>query len=87
LHKLAGKSGRATIYCVAAYYDGKKLLIGRGRVAGKIVPPRVKTGFGFNTVFVPDGYEQTFAEMPPELHDQLSHRGRAIRDLLPQLGY
>jgi len=85
LYELGGESGRATIYCAAAYYDGEKLLIGHGQVAGKVVEPRTKTGFGFNKIFVPDGYEQTFAEMSPDLHDKLSHRGNAIRDLLPQL--
>jgi XTP/dITP diphosphohydrolase len=87
LYELGGESGRATIFCVAAYYDGGKLLIGHGQVAGKVVEPRVDNGFGFNKIFVPDGYGQTFAEMAPELHDRLSHRGNAIRDLLPQLGY
>ena len=36
-------------------------------------------GFGYDPVFVPEGYEQTFAEMEPALKDRLSHRGIAVR--------
>jgi len=37
-------------------------------------------GFGYDPVFVPEGYEQTFAEMEPALKDRLSHRGIAVRE-------
>jgi inosine triphosphate pyrophosphatase len=84
LYKLSNGGGAATVYCTIAYYDGQKLLIGQGQVNGH-VGPRRKDGFGFEVVFVPNGYEQTFAEMPDNLKDSLSHRGRAIHDLLPQL--
>jgi inosine triphosphate pyrophosphatase len=84
LYKLAGDNKATIIYCVVAYYDGQQLLIGHGHVSGQVVPRR-KEGFGFETVFQPDGYTQTFSEMTDELKDQLSHRGRALRDLLPQL--
>jgi inosine triphosphate pyrophosphatase len=84
LRKLGGNDARARVICVAAYYDGQELFIGHGEVTGKVVSERVNHGFGFERVFVPDGYDQTFAEMPDELKDRLSHRGKAIRDLLPQ---
>lgn len=85
IHTLGGDNAKTTVKCVAAYYDGRQMLIGRGEVIGKAVPQRVDRGFGFERVFVPDGCEQTFAEMPDDLKDSLSHRGNAIRDLLPQL--
>ncbi|MCK9218488.1 MAG: RdgB/HAM1 family non-canonical purine NTP pyrophosphatase [Bacteroidales bacterium] len=49
-----------------------------GRVDGKITTVRAgKDGFGYDPVFVPDGYSQSFAQMPPYLKNGISHRGRA----------
>jgi non-canonical purine NTP pyrophosphatase (RdgB/HAM1 family) len=54
-----------------------------GRVDGVLVdPPRGGHGFGYDPMFQPDGHQQTFAEMPIEEKQKLSHRGRAFRQLL-----
>jgi len=54
-----------------------------GRVDGSIIwPPRGEQGHGYDPVFVPAGHHHTFAEMPPEEKDALSHRGKAARELI-----
>ena len=54
-----------------------------GRVDGHIVwPPRGDKGHGYDPVFVPAGHDRTFAEMAAEEKDALSHRGKAVRELI-----
>ncbi|MQL73100.1 hypothetical protein Taro_005434 [Colocasia esculenta] len=49
-----------------------------GKTHGKIVPPRGPTDFGWDPIFQPDGYEQTYAEMPKDEKNQISHRSKAL---------
>lgn len=54
-----------------------------GIVEGKILEnPRGTQGFGYDPVFVPDGFTQSFAEMSAEQKNKISHRGRAIEKLV-----
>jgi XTP/dITP diphosphohydrolase len=51
-------------------------------VAGRLIRvPRGSGGFGYDPIFVPDGFDLTTAEMTPEAKDAISHRGRAFRAL------
>lgn len=53
-----------------------------GVVEGRIIRQRKgNSGFGYDPVFVPDGYEKTFAEMDASLKNNISHRARAIQKL------
>lgn len=50
-----------------------------GIVGGKItLEKRGASGFGYDPVFLPDGYSETFAEMPAEVKNKISHRARAV---------
>ena len=71
----------ARFTCAIALYEPKakttKLFAGacEGRIARQA---RGDNGFGYDPLFVPEGYAQTFGELPDELKQQLSHRGRAL---------
>jgi XTP/dITP diphosphohydrolase len=54
-----------------------------GKVFGTIVwPPRGTRGFGYDPIFVPEGYSETFGEMEPVSKDAISHRARAFEKLM-----
>lgn len=57
-----------------------------GRVNGTLVwPPRGNRGFGYDPMFVPIGYEQTFGELDPQLKHSISHRADAFRKFVMEL--
>lgn len=61
-------------------------LVRHGVVEGHLLTePRGENGFGYDPLFVPDGYEQTTAELPAATKDAISHRGRAVRAILVDL--
>ncbi len=62
--------------------DGRSY-VGRGEVAGCLTRgPRGSNGFGYDPIFVPEGHQQTTAEIAPQEKDQLSHRSRAVSALV-----
>ena len=80
-------SRRARFRCVLAVARRGELIdTVDGTVEGNIAEePRGKDGFGYDPVFVPAGFDHTFAEMPVELKNQLSHRARAVVALRERL--
>jgi XTP/dITP diphosphohydrolase len=89
LAKVDAKSNgrRARFRCVLAVArEGRVLATFEGVVEGKIAErPRGLHGFGYDPIFIPDGFEETFAEMAEELKNNISHRARAIRQLQAKL--
>jgi XTP/dITP diphosphohydrolase len=71
----------ARFRCVIALArEGKLLGKFEGVVEGLIVDlPRGSLGFGYDPIFVPNGFDKTFGELPIELKNRISHRARAIR--------
>lgn len=78
---------RARFRCVLAVArDGQVLATVEGVVEGKITErPRGSHGFGYDPIFIPDGFEETFAELPKEVKNNISHRAKAIRKLQAEL--
>jgi XTP/dITP diphosphohydrolase len=76
-----GKVNRnARFVCVIAFASPENVFATfRGEVYGKIIDaPRGEGGFGYDPVFMPDGYDKTFAELAAETKDEISHRANAL---------
>jgi XTP/dITP diphosphohydrolase len=77
----AGRGAR--FVCVLALFDpaGESLRLFRGICAGRIADAaRGSQGFGYDPVFVPEGYDLSFAELPTAIKQRISHRARALAD-------
>lgn len=75
----------ARFVCAAALVvpAGEEAVV-EGRVDGHVIrEPRGGGGFGYDPIFVPEGETRTTAELDPAEKDRISHRGRAIRALVP----
>ena len=78
---------RARFRCVVALARDMTLLgtfegIVEGMIANEV---RGDSGFGYDPVFIPDGFEQTFGQLPAEVKNTISHRAKAIRGLAVKL--
>jgi len=79
---------RSARFCcvIALARQGKLLGTFEGIVEGTIIESaRGLHGFGYDPVFVPRGFEKTFAELPAEVKNTVSHRAKAIRGLTGKL--
>ena len=60
--------------------QSKVIKVEQGVCEGTIIDsPRGSNGFGYDPIFVPLGFDATFAELPPDIKDAISHRGKALR--------
>jgi XTP/dITP diphosphohydrolase len=83
------KARRARFRCVIVLARaGRKLAAFSGVVEGVIAArPKGAAGFGYDPLFVPEGYCQTFGELPPATKNRLSHRARALHKLREWSGF
>ncbi|KAG7189216.1 hypothetical protein KM043_008779 [Ampulex compressa] len=82
LHGWEDKTAEAV--CTFAYCEGQKgdpVLLFQGRTQGTIVNPRGPRDFGWDPCFQPVEYDKTYAELPKELKNKISHRSRALAKL------
>ena len=78
---------RASFMCTLCviWPDGAERIY-EGRAPGHLVwPPRGQLGHGYDPMFVPDGETQTFAELDPALKNRISHRAKALEQLVRDL--
>ena len=75
---------RAWFVCALALAaPGYETEIFEGRVFGSLsFPPRGSRGFGYDPIFVPEGYRQSFGEMDPQVKHAISHRANAFAKLV-----
>jgi XTP/dITP diphosphohydrolase len=82
LRELRGVKARkrtARFVSIIAITDGKRIWIAAGKCEGRIATKTSgKSGFGYDPVFIPEGYNTTFARLGPEVKNKISHRAQAI---------
>jgi XTP/dITP diphosphohydrolase len=84
LRELEGESDRRAAYvCALALVEpGGERKVFEGRCEGSLIDrPRGSGGFGYDPIFVAEGWDRTMAELADEEKDRISHRGRAFRAL------
>ena len=83
LHELDGMENRKAQFrtAISLILDGKEYLF-EGVIKGEIIKEkRGDSGFGYDPVFMPEGYDRTFAELGNDIKNQISHRALAVQKL------
>lgn len=84
LSRLEGVGDRSARFrtVIAMVRKGRQPMYFHGTVEGRILEsPRGESGFGYDPLFVPEGWDKTFAEASADEKNSVSHRGRAVREL------
>ena len=89
LYELQGKTDRGAQFRTAITLikvNGERLAVS-GIVRGRIAEEEYGNGgFGYDPVFIPEGYDKTFGELPAEIKNSISHRARALQALVRVIG-
>ena len=88
LANLEGKDNRKACFrtIISLIIDGVEHQF-EGKVEGRIATEKHGTeGFGYDPIFIPEGYDKSFAELGEEIKNQISHRVRAVKKLAEYLG-
>ena len=88
LANLEGKDNRKACFrtIISLIIDGEEHQF-EGKVEGRIATEKHgKEGFGYDPIFIPEGYDKSFAELGEEIKNQISHRARAVKKLAEYLG-
>ena len=88
LANLEGKDNRKACFrtIISLIIDGVEHQF-EGKVEGRIATEKHGTeGFGYDPIFIPEGYDKSFAELGEEIKNQISHRARAVKKLAEYLG-
>ena len=87
LFKLKNITSRtARFKTVIALNLNKERILFEGLVEGTITKEKMGAeGFGYDPIFIPIGYDQTFAQLPIEIKNEISHRGKALQKLIAYL--
>ena len=84
LHDLQGATDRSAFYkAVICLIWNSEVYYFDGVCPGTITLEKQGTGgFGYDPIFIPEGYDQTFAQLPLSIKNQISHRGKAVRKMV-----
>lgn len=84
LKELEAVSDRSAFYkCVICLLWEENTYFFEGICEGRIAPePTGEKGFGYDPLFIPDGYDKSFGELPLAVKNELSHRGKAVRKMI-----
>lgn len=79
---LTGRKRKARFRCVICLSKGRKVVkVVEGKVSGEIaLEPKGISGFGYDPVFIPKGYNKTFAQLGANKKDKMSHRAKALKE-------
>ena len=80
------RSARFVCSMAVADTDGAILFTADGECRGRLAEaPRGSSGFGYDPIFTPDGYDRTFGELPADIKQEISHRARASKKIIRYL--
>ena len=84
LSEMQGEDNRDACFrtIISLVIDGKEFQF-EGQVDGQIIPEKWgDKGFGYDPIFLPDGFEESFAQMSVQKKNEISHRGLAVKKLI-----